>query len=375
MSLKNSVAIAGFAFSLATFTAQAQQYTVINLGPFGGTPGNGYGYGYGSGINATGQVTGAERPASEGPATHAFVTDATTNAMTDLGTFGGFSDEVFSAGYGVNDGGQVTGVSSFTYAGAEYAFLTDATTNTPIDLGTLGGQSSAGYEVNDSGQVAGTSYIGGDQYQHAFLYSNGVMQDLGTLGGNTSYGYGINASGQVTGSAETTAGLQDAFVTNASTSVMVDLGTLTGYTNGVGTGINASGQITGYAYSGSTTYRAFVTDATTNTMSDLGTLGGASAEGYGINDSGQVVGWSFTAAGIQHGFVYSNGQMLDLNSLLSASDAGTYTIVTAAAINDNGQIVANAYNNTVIGGDYVVLLLTPASSDAPGQSTTRPRAR
>jgi probable HAF family extracellular repeat protein len=217
--------------------------------------------------------------------------------------------------------------------------------------------------------VAGVSYISGGQAEHAFLYSNGAMQDLGTLGGTNSYGYGINASGQVTGGATTAAGTLHVFVTDPTTFAMTDLGTLTGYTNSVATGINAGGQVTGYAYSGSTQYRAFVSDATTNTMTDLGTLGGARAQGLGINTSGQVVGTSLISNGTWHGFVYSNGQILDLNSLLSASDAATYVITSAAGINDNGQIVANAYTTSVVTPGAVVLLLTPAAADAPAKVT------
>lgn len=372
MSFKKSSAFVGFACALVAGAAHAQQYTVVNLGPPVGLPGNGQGIGEGYGINASGQVTGAEYPPE--PDTyfgtlHAFVTNATTNAMTDLGTLGGPSSGATSTGVGVNSSGQVTGYSSYGYAEGAYAFLTDATTNTMISLGTLGGSQSWGYSVNDSGQVAGVSYISGGQAEHAFLYSNGVMQDLGTLGGTDSYGYGINASGQVTGGATTAAGALHVFVTDPTTFAMTDLGTLTGYTNSVATGINAGGQVTGYAYSGSTQYRAFVSDAATNAMTDLGTLGGASAEGFGINTSGQVVGTSLIPNGLWHGFVYSNGQILDLNSLLSASDAATYVITSAAGINDNGQIVANAYKTSVVTPGEVVLLLTPAAADAPAKVT------
>ena len=55
------------------------------------------------------------------------------------------------------------------------------------------------------------------------------------------------------------------------------------------------------------------------TNTDLGSLFGLSSAS-GINDSGQVEGWSdpATGAGAQSAFLYSNGKMIDLNSLLSA---------------------------------------------------------
>src|SRR5262249_24578538 len=70
------------------------------------------------------------------------------------------------------------------------------------DLGALY-HYSAGYAINDAGQVAGWSYLKGT-IPHAFLYtgtpgSGGAMADLGHLGGTSSYGYAINNSGQVVG--------------------------------------------------------------------------------------------------------------------------------------------------------------------------------
>ena len=50
---------------------------------------------------------------------------------------------------------------------------------------------------------------------------------------------------------------------------------------------------------------------------NLGTLPGSSwCSGYGINDSGKVVGDFATAAGSYHGFLDSDGEMTDLNSLI-----------------------------------------------------------
>ncbi|MGB5605512.1 MAG: hypothetical protein WBN51_03265 [Gammaproteobacteria bacterium] len=51
-----------------------------------------------------------------------------------------------------------------------------------IDIGTLrGGAPTHGYGINDSGEVTGISRnIHG--FTHAFLYDGTTMQDLGTLG-------------------------------------------------------------------------------------------------------------------------------------------------------------------------------------------------
>ena len=69
-------------------------------------------------------------------------------------------------------------------------------------LGTLGGTYSVATGLNNKGQVVGWSNIPGNQYDHAFLWENGMMIDLGTLGGNSSYAGDINDSCIIAGQAE-----------------------------------------------------------------------------------------------------------------------------------------------------------------------------
>jgi probable HAF family extracellular repeat protein len=70
-------------------------------------------------------------------------------------------------------------------------------------------------------------------------------------------------------------------------------------------------------------------------MNDLGTLGGPKSVGTGINDDGLIVGTS-EAVGTSHAFLYKNGIMSDLNTLLSSS------ISQATDINKSGQVVGGA---------------------------------
>jgi probable HAF family extracellular repeat protein len=115
-----------------------------------------------------------------------------TYSITELPTLGG---SVF--GSAVNDSGQVTGLSYLSDGVTEHAFI--YSNGVMQDLGTLGGKDSAGYDINDSGQVTGNSAQSNNSTYHAFIYSNGVMQDLGSLGGTESGGSSINNSGQVAG--------------------------------------------------------------------------------------------------------------------------------------------------------------------------------
>jgi hypothetical protein len=59
-----------------------------------------------------------------------------------------------------------------------------------------------------------------------------------------------------------------------------------------------------------------------------------------------------------HAFLYSNGQMIDLNSELGSA-ASLYTLVVADGINNSGQIVADGYVDAT--GQGAVFLLAPAS--------------
>ena len=67
-------------------------------------------------------------------------------------------------------------------------------------------------------------------------------------------------------------------------------------------------------------------------MIDLGTLGGGSSYAYGVNDSGEIVGYSYLADGGQHAFLYDDGTMLDLNSLIPANSG--WDLLEAYGIND-----------------------------------------
>src|SRR5215216_3401327 len=128
---------------------------------------------------------------------------------------------------GINDFGHVVGyaaLSSFTYY--EGGYPSEYVIGHPFlykdgvmtDLGLLAGTDSQAYGINDSGQVVGLSSIADNQNYHAFLYKDGVMKDLGLLGGtyrsyySNSQANGINNSGQVVGYSDTSSGEYHAFL-------------------------------------------------------------------------------------------------------------------------------------------------------------------
>ena len=96
-------------------------------------------------------------------------------------------------------------------------------------------------------------------------------------------------------------------------------------------------------------------------MHDLGTLrGDGGSYAYGINAAGQVVGY-----GSLRGWIWTDGQMHDLNSLLTPHSG--CKIIEALAINDLGQIAAIGTTGpeSVLGVPSHAVLLTPLSLSPP----------
>ena len=338
------------------FTASAvhaQQYSAVDLGTLGGK------FSYGAAINASGQITGYSANASG--AWHAFVTNASTDAMSDLGALGGSANQSF--GNGINARGQVVGWSDID-SGSQ-AFVRNPSSAAMSGLGPSNFQ-SAGYAINDHGQVAGLSYnSGGSAHAVVINSSTNAITDLGTLVGPSggSVGTGINNAGFVTGWSDAGGGNEHAFLADSKTRSLLDLGTLEGGDgSSYGNGINARGQVTGYSSVTPYTFHAFVTVGKSDTLRDIGTLGGSFSAGYGINDHGEVTGTAARSNGLDVGFLYANGKMIDLNSLLSASQQAQFTIQSGQGINDRGQIVADGIVDAT--GQRVAFLLNPTGIPA-----------
>lgn len=270
-------------------------------------------------LNANGQLAGYSYLPGD-LEMHAFRLDST--GPVDLGTLGGSVSEAFA----LNRTGQTAGESILTGDSGTHAFLHDGVTM--LDLSTLGGTYSTAAAINDAGQVAGYSQLSDNASLEAFLFQNGTLTGLGDLGGGFSTAAAINQSGQVAGSSLTPQSEFHAYLYSAGT--MNDLGSLGGgYSvayalNDAGTVVGdsalASGETHGFVYSG-------------GTMTDVGTLGGTSSSAYAINQAGQAIGTAATPDDAEiHGFIYSGGQLTDLGTL-----GGSYS--TPWAINDAGQVV------------------------------------
>jgi probable HAF family extracellular repeat protein len=220
------------------------------------------------------------------------------------------------------------------------------------DLGYFGGISSFASDINEAGQIVGKFNTTQEKF-NPFLWQNGEMIDLGTLGFNGG-ALGINNKGQVVGYSGLALHVTHAFQWENGN--MIDLGTLPGYNGSTAYDINDSGQAIGYSLN-STLKQSHATLWSNGEVIGLGTLGGNMSAATAINNKGQVAGFDTVTGngGLNHGFIWEDGKMADLNSLIP-EDSGWFLQVVSG-INDRGQIVGQGINSAT--GQNHAFLLNP----------------
>jgi probable HAF family extracellular repeat protein len=263
------------------------------------------------------------------------------SGQTDLGTLGGAESTAF--GYG---GGGVVGQSQIA-SGQTRAFLYLSHTNTMTNLGTLGGTWSAAYGA-EGAFVVGASRVAGDARIQAFVYSNGTMTAIPVNRGGDSAAKDVNGFGDIVGYACTASNVACKAFLYAS-GVTTELGPAVG--KSVANRINSNQQVVGTLAVSGTSVHAFI--HLNGLTSDLGTLGGSNSEGLDINEFGHAVGTSQNASGAARAFLWRDGTMTDLNSVLPANSG--WVLESATAISDGGQIVGIGRLN----GARRPFLLTP----------------
>jgi len=367
---------------LAAAQSQTPRYTVIDLGTFGGASAAVYG------VNATGRAAGAAAISNGNQ--HAYLTGI-EGTKYDLGTLGGAN----STANGLNAGATLAIESEtaqkdpfgndFCGFGTNHICVPAVWNGTMTPLPLPGGNNGVAFAPNDRGQISGMAETAVKdsacaapqtlQYEAILWGPNpGQMQVLPPLPGDT-VGFTFappNSKGQVVGSSgtcDTTPLLPVPFGPHA---VLWDNGTATALPNlggamvGVGATINDAGTIVGGSdlpseNPGFPFVQIHMTMWNNGVPKDLGTVGtDFSSLPTWLNNHNQIVGSSCDDQGNCRAFLWQNGQMVDLNSLIPANSP--LYLVFAESINDAGTIVGNAVNTVT--GDMRAFMAIPARTSA-----------
>lgn len=277
------------------------------------------GSGFANSVNLSGDIVGASKAADGN--VHAVIWH--NGVIQEIGTLPGFTTE--SVAHHINNAGVVVGTSDnfdipFQF-NKGHAFSWTASGGIK-DVGTLPGRLySEGVSVNSSGKIVGFSYSGDPNLSpvDAFLDNNGTKVNLGSLNNleEDTYAFDINDSDQVVGKSLSTS------------------------KNG---GLN---------------FKPFLWQ--NGVITDLGEIPGfPGGSATSINNLGQVVGISESLDGRNHPFLYSNGSIVDLNSLLPSGSG--WELLQAHGIDDRGDIVGYGTLN----GVEQAFLLRPTITPEPG---------
>ena len=344
-------------------------YAVINLGPVGNPPGQPYGISNGR------LVVGAA--AASATVMHAVLW---YNALKiDIGAHGLGGPN--SAGFGVNELGQVVGTAETStpnnpdFCGFNAYGFPSLTACLPFvwqfgqmsKLPTLGGANRQALAINNRGEVAGfaeTTYADPDCAVSEFkpvIWERGQIHELPTYPGDAvGIPVGINDKGQVVGGSALAhrltrlVGSTTRITTHCFGRETARTGTATWATAGLRrplwgispVGTNNRGQVVGHSLlPDNATFHAFLWTRETG-MQDLGTLPG---DVYSLaihhNDRGEVVGASLDANFNLHAVLWENGTPVDLNTVV-VSNAAKLTPDLAWPINSSGKIAGLAVTST-----------------------------
>lgn len=322
---------------------KADTYSVLDLGPLGGTTGV-----YAAGINAIGEITGTG--SGKG-----FIWSPSGDV--NYFSYGPLLPDTFPSA--INNQQQVVGYMR-NLAQPAHGFIRTST-GAMIDLG----QGNIAQSINDAGWVVGGPFLWTEA---------GGMQNFAATSGVLSYdAYSVNNAGQIVGQANFSLSIGNRAFVWSSASGMQALESFAGGGASAANGINSAGQVVGYCYlSGGKTHGFKWTSK--NGMQDLGTLGGANSNAIAINSRGDVLGQADTATGQKKNVLWRGTAITDLDDALSSNG---WTGATVTGMNDSGQIVGygwhgGAYSRAFVMTPHPQLKLPNDPPSAPSKAPALP---
>jgi probable HAF family extracellular repeat protein len=197
-----------------------------------------------------------------------------------------------------------------------------------------------------------------------------IYYDPSSLGGYYSSARAINNLNELVGVATTGQVYSRAFYSKPGSSLLQDFDPKHPAYNSQANAINDSGTAVGTILSGPCPpFPTSCVNSSLNTypvmfgaggVTSLGSLGGTQGAALSVNSAGAVVGWSTVSSGQPHGFLYTGGAMIDLNTVplydTSNQRVLNWTITEADGINDVGQIVGRAISSISRKEEVVVLV-------------------
>ena len=335
-------------------TPMLAQVSAYYLSPLG--PANDF---FPGGINQAGEVVGSNSTNGTNSSTQSFVFSLSAGKKI-IGGPGTFA-------IAINDSGQIA------MQVANHAQIFTRSTGKLTDLGTLGGLDSSPGAINSSGLVVGQAQDSTGQF-FPFMFSGGAMFNLGSFGGSipSCETNGLNSSGEAVGVCQNAANFPRAFYVlkgfkdfdpshtsySSFAKAINDSGVAVGGTRRVPCALHSLNFCEG------TVLRPiiFSPNGTIQVLGSLAGPNGGDASANAINNPGDIVG----SGGNNHGFIYTNGKLLDLNNWsfrdTSNNPLSGWIIESADGINDFGQIVGRAFDPT---GTLQIVLLTPVKFIVP----------
>jgi probable HAF family extracellular repeat protein len=317
---------------------------------------------YAVGVNTSGQIVGHIVDAAGN--SHAAMWSAAGGAYTPLADLS--ATNPISEAYRINNNGQIVGKAR-TDSNANHAVYWDATG--AHDIGTLaGGAFSFAQDINDNGIIAGSS--GALHGQHAFTWTlAGGMVDNGSQNpnGNTAIAgwNAINNNGLLAGTSYILFSPFKASMGHLGDTMPTQISPPGQFSNGMALAVNDAGTIVGWqsAATGGSPHAAIFDGH--GGFQDLGSFGLSDSWAEDINESGVIVGRAFGDDGngnfVNKAYIYQNGQITDLMTLLD-NGTGWTELFSASAISDNGLIVGAGMYNGEIRGFVLSAVPEPATA-------------